>query len=103
MKTALTFLLISILVLLFLWSKTDIFFSKSTVDVHVHDTYFVIDKLQFILFIVLIPGTLSTLGGVIETRFRSKAFLLVLLIFLAADAYVFYPLLELIDLTFGLI
>jgi heme/copper-type cytochrome/quinol oxidase subunit 1 len=97
MKTALAFLLISILVLLFLWSKTDIFFGRSTVDIHVHDTYFVIDRLQFILFIVLILGTLSSLGGVIGTRFRSKVFLIAFLSFLAADAYVFYPLLELID------
>ena len=96
MKTALAFLFISILILLFLLSKTDIFFGKSTVDIHVHDTYFVIDRLQFIFFIVLILGTVSSFGGVIGTRFRSKAFLIAFLIFLAADVYMFYPLLELI-------
>jgi hypothetical protein len=89
MKTALIFLVVAILILVLLWSRVDIWFSESTIDIHVHDTYFVIARWHFILLIILILGTISSLGGVIGTRLRNKPFLISFLIFLAIDAYLY--------------
>jgi heme/copper-type cytochrome/quinol oxidase subunit 1 len=96
MRTAFIFLTIAILLLLLFWWKTDVQLSGSTIDIHVHDTYFVIDRLQFVLFFIVILGIFFTLGGLFGTRFRNKAFLITFLVFLAAGIYIFYPLFELI-------
>lgn len=88
MKTALIFLVIAILILLLLWSRVDIWFGNSTIDIHIHDTYFVIARWHFILLIILILGSISSLGGVIGTRFQNKAFITFFFIFLAVDAFI---------------
>lgn len=88
MKSALIFLGVGILILILLCSRVDVWFTNSTVDIHVHDTYFVIARWHFILLIILILGTFSSLGGAIGTRFQNKAFIAFLFIFLAIDAFI---------------
>ena len=88
MKTALIFLVVAILILILLWFRTDVWFTNSSVDIHFHDTYFVTTRFSFVLFVILFLGTLSSLGGVIGTRFGNRAFAILVLIFLLADAYV---------------
>jgi hypothetical protein len=76
MKVAIIFLVIGIALLcLFLYS-TIVHSNSKSIDLHLFDTYFIIDKLNFIIGVVLFLLTLFSLGGVIGTGFRSKAFLL---------------------------
>ena len=90
MKTALIFLVVAILILLLLWFRTDVWFTNATVDIHFHDTYFVSTRFSFVVFVILFLGTLSSLGGIIGTRFRNKFFLFAFIIFSAADGYLIW-------------
>jgi hypothetical protein len=86
MKTGLVFLSIGLLLLILLFSRGAISFTKTTVDVHVSDTYFVLSYLIFILFIGLFLGTFFALGSTIATSFKDKFFLLMFFAFVVADA-----------------
>jgi len=92
MKTALIFLIVAILILVFLWTRVNVFSFRdaTTIDIHVHDTYYVIDRWFVIIMIILFPGTLSSLGGVIGTGVRNKFFLIAFIIFVIADLYIVY-------------
>lgn len=87
MKTALIFLGIAVLLLILIYSRVDIWFSESIIDIHIHDTYFVIARWQAILLIILFLGTFFSSGGVIGTRFHNKFFLIALVLFIAVDLY----------------
>ena len=88
MKTALIFLAIAVLLLVLLYSQVDVWIGNSTIDIHVHDTYFVVVRWEVILVIILFLGTFSSLGGVIGTRFHNKFFLIVFILFIAVDLYI---------------
>lgn len=90
MKSALIFLAVSVLILLLIWWRCDVWFSNSTVDIHFHDTYFVIAHFYFVLFVILFLGTFSSLGGVIGTKFQNKIFIVSLIIFLVSDSYIIW-------------
>lgn len=90
MKTALAFLLVAISLLSLIWWRLDVYDSKSAVDIHFHDTYFVIYRPYIILVIFLFLGTIFSLGGTIGTRFRNKIFLIALIIFVAIDGYIIW-------------
>jgi hypothetical protein len=92
MKTAFLFLFISIVFLALIYSRVDVWFSPSTIDIHVHDTYFVIARRQAIFFIILFLGTFSSIGGVIGTKFGNKTFIVLLIIFVVVDIYIFWNL-----------
>lgn len=90
MKTALIFLVVAILILILFYSGVDIWFAKTTIDIHFHDSYYVIAHLQIFLGLLLYLGTFFFTGGIIGTRFRNKIFLIPFLIFLAFDLYTVY-------------
>jgi hypothetical protein len=82
MRTALAFLLIPILLLVYLVSSNCLAFTPNTVDLHVGDTYFVFEQWTFALWIALLLATFFVAGGVLGTGFRSRFFLLALLVIL---------------------
>jgi heme/copper-type cytochrome/quinol oxidase subunit 1 len=88
MKTAVIFLAIAILLLVFIYARIDVWFSETTIDLHIHDTYFVIARWHAIFLIILFLGTLSSLGGVIGTRLQNKFFLIAFILFIAFDLYI---------------
>jgi|SRR6478609_8844883 heme/copper-type cytochrome/quinol oxidase subunit 1 len=90
MKTALLFLFAAIVFLGLIYSRIDVWFNESTIDIHVHDTYFVIARWHAIFFIILFLGTFSFIGGIIGTKFQNKIFMVLLLIFLVVDFYIFW-------------
>jgi cytochrome c oxidase subunit 1 len=97
MKTALIFLALAILLLVLFWWRFDVWFSDSTIDIHVHDTYYVIARWHAVLVTILFLGTFSSFGGVIGTRFRNKFFLIAVTIFLLADAYITWQVYSLLN------
>ena len=78
----------TILLLILFGITVDIWFGNSTIDIHVHDTYFVIAHWSAIIAIILILGTFSSLGGIIGTRFHNKFFLIAFALFIAVDVYI---------------
>ena len=85
MKTAIIFLLAGIAVLAFFYVKTPVTFNQSTVDIYVHDTYFIITNLIFFTAIFMSLGTLFSIGGVLGTGCRNRFFLILFIVLLLAD------------------
>ena len=102
MKGALIALFIGLALLFILYSRLDIYGTKGTIDIHLHDTYFVLSYASVIVFILLFLGTLFSVGGAIATYFKSKLFCLLLVLFLSIDTYyivTFYKLANDTDVT----
>jgi hypothetical protein len=88
MKVAVGFLLVGIMLLILMLLKADVRFRDGTVDLHLHDTYFVIHPLHFVVVVLLFSLTLFAIGGVIGTGLKNKAFLLTLLVSFALNGFV---------------
>ena len=86
-KGAYTALLLAIAVLLLFYLNMDIYTTKTTLDIHVQDTFFILSytAVAFILFLLL--GTFFVLGGLIGSRFESKLFWVLVLLFAIMDLY----------------
>lgn len=87
MKGALIALLIGIVILILLYSRMQIFSRQGTIDIHLHDTYFVLSYASVIVFMLLFLGTFFSIGGVIGTMFKSKLFLILAVLFTSVDTY----------------
>jgi len=85
MKGAFTLLAIGIVFLVFSYSKLNIFWGNSAIDIHLHDTYFVMSRSFVMLFILFFLGTLFAIGGFVGSRFKNKIFLFLTIFFLSFD------------------
>ena|SRR4028119_1969449 len=87
MKSALVSLLIGMGMLLTLYSYWEIYRTRSTFEVHFHDTYYVLSHGSLIVFVLLFLGTFFSMGGLVGTRFKSKLFGILTLISISVGAY----------------
>ena len=87
MKGALIGFFIGLTLLIFFYFKTDIYKSKGTIDIHFHDTYFVLNYLSVIVFAILFLGTFFSVGGIIGNYFKSRLFWVLAVLFLSIDFY----------------
>jgi heme/copper-type cytochrome/quinol oxidase subunit 1 len=85
MKVAISFLIIGIALLTLVLYPGVIRSDSKTVDIHLHDTYFIIDTLHLVIALGLVLLTLFGLGGVIGTGFKNKTFLLTFFIALVLN------------------
>ena len=88
MKGALIALSIGIVLLILLFSETASY-SSGTIDMHLHDTYFVLGYAAVIGFVILFLGTCFSIGGIFGSHAKSKLFFVLLLLFLSGDMYFF--------------
>ena len=87
MKGALIGLAIAITLLALAYFKLAVYRTKTSIDFHVHDTYFVIDNTVAIVFALLVMGTFFSTGGLIGTQAKNKVFWLLAVLFLLIDTY----------------
>lgn len=88
MKLAIGFLIIGIFLLSLFFHRSDIWIS-STIDIHLHDTYYVFDKWHFAIVVFIYLLSFFSLGGAIGTRFKNKKFLVTWIITLLVDGISF--------------
>src|SRR5919202_576751 len=87
MKAAFILLTIGLIILLLFAFLFDVTLAGSTLDFHVHDTYYVTDIKSAIIFVILFLATLFFIGESIKTKFKSVPFLILLLFIFSADIY----------------
>ncbi|HEY0679406.1 MAG TPA: hypothetical protein VGD17_14070, partial [Chitinophagaceae bacterium] len=63
--------------------------NSSTIDIHLHDMYLVIDKLTFIFLAIAFFGTIFSILEVIISKGKNRTALILLAIFMAVDIYYF--------------
>ena len=89
MKTALIALFLGVLSLILIYSVLNVHITKSSVDIHLYDTYYVLDYRYVFAFLLLYLGTLFSIGGLFGTQFKNKSFWILIVLFLLADAFYF--------------
>ena len=89
MKGALIGLFLGGILLVLQLYKNVININKESIDVHVHDTYFILSYKSVIIFLLLYLGTFFILGGLIGFHFKSKMFLVSTITILLIDVYYF--------------
>lgn len=87
MKGALIALLAGVALVFYIYFKLAINKSKTAIDFHLHDTYLVLDYTTAIILALILLGTFFSIGGLISTRFSSKLFWVLAVLFLSAGSY----------------
>ncbi len=87
MKEALIGLLVGIVLLAAAFLMLPIYSGASSFDIHLRDTFFVIDHASATVFVLLILGTFFSIGGVIGTRLKRKLFAVLLVLCLATGSF----------------
>jgi len=87
MKTALISLLIGIGFLILIYLVLGVGMDKSSVDIHLYDTFYVLDYRFVFVFLLLYLGTFFSIGGLLGTKFKSKLFWVLMVLFLLIDVY----------------
>jgi hypothetical protein len=77
---------IALLMLAFIWLSG--YKTESSFDVHIRDTWYILDYSIAIVFSILLIGTFFSIGGVIATHFKNKLFVILLVIFLSLDFFI---------------
>ena len=85
MRSALISLVLIVALITYYIVKYNVNIWGSTLDIHVHDTYYVVAHFQFMLLSII--ATFFFLGGATGTKFRNRYFLYPLLLLIAFDLY----------------
>jgi len=87
MKGALIALFLGIALLVMIYFKLVVYRSKTSFDIHFHDTYFVLDYASAIVLAIILLGTFFSIGGIIGTHFKSKLFWILTVLFISINTY----------------
>jgi heme/copper-type cytochrome/quinol oxidase subunit 1 len=87
LRTALIFLLAGILMFLYFGWRLDVFFSETSVDIHIRDTYFVVANYHMAIAVLLVLTLFFSLGGMIGSRFKTWLYII---LFLIATSFIIY-------------
>ena len=88
MKIAVILVVIGIALLGFYLYPAIVHLGSTTVDIHLNDTYFVIDNSHFVIAVALFLLTLFGFGGIMGTGVKNRMFLLIFFIALVLDGIV---------------
>lgn len=101
MKGALIALIIGIVLLVLLCFRLKIYSQGGTIDIHLHDTYFVLTYFAVVIFLLLFLGTFFAIGGLIGRQFKGRLFWALAVLFLSIDTYYVVSLYKTFNITEG--
>jgi uncharacterized membrane protein (UPF0136 family) len=91
MKGAFIAFVIGLVLLLAIYFKLRVYRSKSSFDIHIRDTFYVIQYSHAVVAALLVLGFFFSIGGVIGTYFKSKLFLVLATLFSLLLTYIAVP------------
>jgi len=97
-KTALFFLAFAVLALVAACLALDMVFTPTTIDIHVSDTYLVLNNFHALLVAILWLLTFFSIGGMIGTHSRSILFVSLFFICVLCYGFLIWRFRDLLDL-----